>query len=75
VTTVAFSVAGSARGGLHALSGWRDLEVERQLSVHVGIKIWSKARVRGDLESAAHPSVLVSIKIGEHLGPGRFSCP
>ena len=56
----------SARGGLHAPSGRRDLEVEKQLSVHVGIKIRSKARVRGDLESAAHPSVLVSIKIGEH---------
>ena len=38
-----------------------------------------KARVHGDLESAAHPSVhpsvLVSIKIGEHLGAGRFNCP
>ena len=68
--TVAFRVAGPPRGRPAALSGPRDLEVEKQLSVHVGIKIRSKARVRDDLESAARPSVLASIKIGEYLGPG-----
>ena len=58
---------GPARDGLHACQRPARFEVEEQLSVHVGIKIRSKARVRGDLESAAHPSVLVGIKIGERL--------